>query len=55
MTMVGNDKVLIACPAFFNPVGLRLRGLVVETSIAGDCHPGDIHQGYSAISAGLLL
>ena len=55
MTMVGNDEVLIACAAFFNAVGLRLRGLIVETSIAADGHTCDIHQGDSAISAGFLL
>ncbi len=55
MTMIGNDEVFIARPTFFNPVGLRLCVLVVEASIAGDRHPGDIHQGNSAISAGFLL
>ena len=55
MTVVGNDEVLITCPTFFNPVGLRLYLLIVETSIAGDCHPGDIHQGNPAISARFLL
>lgn len=55
MTVVGNNEVLIALATLFNPVGLRLCVLIVEASIAGDSHPGDIFQGNSTISARFLL
>ena len=55
LTMVGSDEIPVACPTLFNPVGLRLCVLIVETPIASDRHPGDISQGDPAISARFLL
>ena len=55
LTMVGNDEIPVACSTLFNPVGLRLCVLIVEASVAGDRHPGDISQGNPAISARFLL
>ena len=54
-TVVSDDEVLIAFAAFFDAVGLRLCGLIVETSIAADGHACNIDQGDSAISARFLL